>query len=684
MKHYSKTRSFLLLTLILLSSLGISNYFGLIHKPKILNEACSDVENEKLPSLKEEEKTKLKLSDSISEQTGGYSELSTAKFDIFENASSIVEKRDYNVDPNTIYNVSTPEIWNIESKKFEVNTYQKDQVLIDNGMEAHNWNNHKLETDEGEFKFSFRDVDGDEYGRIEVKNDDANKLGFSDGAYGFYDQDRIGLNQGNLEIEEGRLIQQKDETIFSYDFITDPSFNKNSGCPYGGTFNDQVDNVDLYWGPVDGSLNIDIIPSISISGGNPSASWWYYLNIPYEADYAQLSLSWTIDDTSTFEEDDEYQVRARINNKYIDGNTWIYKDDDLPMNGSTSALMVYDDSNYLAHAEITRTYDITNLIDGLIGTNKFDFGIWAKTPDKNNPLDPSDIIYAKFNSIEIIFNTTDKFEVANIEFDYKFIDDALVYGQYRSELDLFDPYEIINHASIILKIINTSYDPNEEGEFVRLIPFNDVLIKGSSDADGKDFPYIHFNYTLSQKYKDILRSQNLYFFIGIEFDYNYQKEIKYFLCLDNVKMRMNYGHPDPDYSELAIMVDNNNWINITNDLFDVDTSGWIGGENHIFQFKTYNSSFSQNLFLNFISCFNVNLMSNSSNGAVASYEIQQANNYNGLWNIAFNNTVSYSKLLETNITCCFKLTDYSISFLNLPAFDLKGSNSSNWEIFNII
>ncbi|MBY9010107.1 MAG: hypothetical protein KGD74_09610 [Candidatus Lokiarchaeota archaeon] len=684
MKLYSKQRSVFLFIIILLSFLEINDYFILNHEPKFLDETGSDVESEEISPFIEEEITQLKLSDTISEQSGGYSEPYAAQFDVFENASSIIKERDYSVDPIKFYNVSTPEIWNIDSKKFEVSTYQKDQVLIDTDMELHAWNHHELETDEGQFGFSFKNVDGDEYGRIEVKNDDVNKLGFSDGAYGYYDQDRLGLNQENLEIEEGRLIQNKEETTFRYEFTLDPNFNKNSGCPYGGTLNDQVDYVDLNWDQVDGSLNIDIVPSISISGGNPSASWWHYIDIPYEVDYAQLSLSWTIDDDSTFEEDDEYQVRARINNKYIDGTNWIDKDDDLPMNGSNSALMVYNDSNYLAHGEITRTYDITNLLDGLIGINKFDFGIWAKSPDKNDPFDSSDKFYAEFNSIEFIFNTTDKYEVANIEFDYKFIDKALVYGQYRSELDLLEPNDIINHASIFLKIVNTSYDPNEAGEYIRLIPFNDVQINGSSNGDGVDIPYIHFNYSLSQKYKEILRSQNLYFFIGIEFEYEYHKEFKYFLWLDNVKMEVNYGHPNPDYSDLAIRVDGNNWINITNDLFDVDTSSWIGGENHTFQFKTYNSTFSQNLFLNFISYLNVNLSSNSPFGAVASYEIPQANSINGIWNIAFNNTVSYSKLLETNNTSCFNLTHYSINYLNLPAFDLKGSNSSNWEVFNIV
>jgi hypothetical protein len=80
----------------------------------------------------------------------------------------------------------------------------------------------------------------------------------------------------------------------------------------------------------------------------------------------------------------------------------------------------------------------------------------------------------------------------------------------------------------------------------------------------------------------------------------------------------------------------------------------------------------------------MNFKSNSSNEAKATYSIYGANSSTGVWNITYDNTFSYSKLLEANFTSHFNLSEYSINYLDMPAFDDKGSNSTNWEIFGAI
>ena len=45
---------------------------------------------------------------------------------------------------------------------------------------------------------------------------------------------------------------------------------------------------------------------------------------------------------------------------------------------------------------------------------------------------------------------------------------------------------------------------------------------------------------------------------------------------------------------------------------------------------------------------------------------------------------SFFKLIEAHFTNLFNLSRYSISYIDLPAFDSKGSNSENWDIFSAL
>ncbi|MHA1213209.1 MAG: hypothetical protein ACTSSH_12205, partial [Candidatus Heimdallarchaeota archaeon] len=80
----------------------------------------------------------------------------------------------------------------------------------------------------------------------------------------------------------------------------------------------------------------------------------------------------------------------------------------------------------------------------------------------------------------------------------------------------------------------------------------------------------------------------------------------------------------------------------------------------------------------------VTYTSNSSNLAQASYAIDGGNADKGVWNITYDNTYSYFKLIEAHSTNLFNLSRYSISYIDLPAFDSKGSNSEDWDVFNAL
>ena len=129
-----------------------------------------------------------------------------------------------------------------------------------------------------------------------------------------------------MDIQRGKMYQQKDETLEDYNnFQTNPGFYKDTDAPYGGVYEPLYDFIDLLYDESQTSLKVIIDPSVSILGGNPSAAWWYFVNIPYAVDYAQITITWNIGPASTFEAEDEYEIRARINDKYINGVDYISK-----------------------------------------------------------------------------------------------------------------------------------------------------------------------------------------------------------------------------------------------------------------------------------------------------------------------------------------------------------------------
>jgi len=227
---------------------------------------------------------------------------------------------------------------------------------------------------------------------------------FESGDYAFWTREFDDLNLGNLDVQRGRIYQQKDETLENYNnFQTNPGFLKNTNAPYGGVYDPLYDFIDLFYDESQTSLKIIIDPHVSSLGGNPSAAWWYFGIIPYAVDYAQITISWNIESASTFEAEDEYEIRARINNKYINGVDYISKSGDVPFNGSKDALMVYNNTHiagHISHSTISRTYNITDLVDGLVGINKFDFGAWARNPSQGGD---HDAIVVNFDPVIKLF-----------------------------------------------------------------------------------------------------------------------------------------------------------------------------------------------------------------------------------------------------------------------------------------
>ncbi|MHA1273557.1 MAG: Ig-like domain-containing protein [Promethearchaeota archaeon] len=615
----------------------------------------------------------------------GYSTNYTTSFDILENVQGILNKRDFKAEPSNYFNLSIPNNWTAEELKLYLESFHKNQTIKDSVFEqpadkpgeTTPWFTSVRTSYQGKITPTWQpDIYSPQYTRTDFysinPNDNQIFYGKDDGFS--WIQELKNLNPDNLEIAHGRIYQKRNETVYYNNFATKPDYNYDDNNPYGG-YEGTGDVINLNYNPA-GYLQIEITPGLSQFGGNPSANWWSYIDIPYEVDYAEITLSWEISSLSTFEEDDDYRVIARINNKYIDGEKDFIRGDIVPIKGSDNALLVYNDSSFLRHGVITRTYNITDLIDRLTGVNKFDFGVWAKNPTVGD----TDIIVANFHSIEIRYNISTKYEVASLEFDYKMIYERDSFNPGDPE-NLDDPNLIINNASVFLILQNYSLIKK-----IRVLPFNKMVFLKSSDTSIGAGDSIHVQYSLSQEYQKILKSNNLLFSLGIYFETNYHEELNLQFILDNVTFTINYKHPSVNYSELETNIDGKGFNDVNQNPLIGNVSDWghTQNETHHFQFRTNNNTFIDILYLNIKSVFKLNYSVQKMNGAFAKYKIDAANSEYGIWNITYNNTIEYSKLLLANNTPFFNLSDYSISFLNMPAFDNNGSNSNNWEIYSAI
>ena len=612
------------------------------------------------------------LSD-VPDGVGGYSVLDASSFTTIQNASSSIMNQDYFANETNYFNISTPTVWNTTSQQFNIESYTKEQIVSDpffmeefvNGTDF--WQEEMLSTGKGYITQYplFNNI----YGRTRIWNNKQEEdPAFNKDDHAYWTHEFDNLNPDNLEIQKGRIYQEEDEHIENYNnFQTNPGFFKDTDVPYGGTYVPLWDNLDLFYDESQTSLKIIIDPSHSSLGGNPSAAWWYYGVIPYAADYAQITISWNIEEASTFEAKDEYEIRARINNKYINGVDYISKSGDVPFNGSKEALMVYNNKDvdgHISHSTITRTYDITDLVDGLVGVNKFDFGAWAKNPSQGGD---RDTIIVNFESIEIMFNTSTKYEIARLNYRYKLIDNNIL-G--------INPFKFKNDLSFALYLEDLD---SSNSERIRVLPFSHAVI---SSKLFDDTPWIYMSLSISQDYEDIIKSNKLDFKIGMYFEGDFNELIDYDHYIDNVFFTINYKQVVEDVN-LQIKIDSS-WENITSTTYTVDTSSWISGNNHTFQFTTFNSSYRNKLFLNLKSSLDVTYTSNSTDLAQASYSIEGGNSELGVWNVTYDNTYSFLKLLEAHFTYLFNLSSYSLSFINLPAFDSKGSNSENWKVFSAL
>jgi len=607
--------------------------------------------------------------------SGGMTTNTVKKFNTVENTTSLLYNRDFQAINTHRFNVTTPNNWTLDDQKVSLTPYTKIQKVMDPTFSqpyGKEWESVIQARGTGAITQTFLpNATNPQNVQTSIKalNYSSDNPAFKSGDYGYYHQKSPILNPSNFLVQQGRLFQPQSQNE-TYWGNPNPHFYTDLNAPYGGV-NRPNDEISLIYDNSTHSLVVNMLPGTTVLGGNPSAAWWYSITIPYAVDYAFFRIAWSIDSSSSFNASNLYQVRARINDAYIDGRSashggmLTYQNDSFTsaqLPADKTALAVYNGTIF-HHGYIMRTYNITKLVNGLVGANKFDFGVWCKSPTHNGVPNP---ILARFNLANIGYNTSNKYEVARLDFDYT------AYNLTSTGTGGPVPYAQLfaNKASIGIYVKSALLG----GYFIRILPFNS-MVTGSIISVQR-----HVSFSLPQQYIPLLEQNNLNFSFGVLFEKDWYAPVNLQITFDNVYFTINYALPSvTSPAQIQMQVDSNPFMNLTSTTILLNTINWSKGQDHYFRFQTTNSTYNSSLYLNIISQYDGHIF--GTNTAYARYTILTANSARGTWLVAYNNTWTYNLLLLKNVTGKFNISSYSISYLNMPAFDKHGSLSKNWQFY---
>jgi len=194
--------------------------------------------NNKINDEKFTNKSLDPLLNQLTDDAGGYFSSNTANFKTLENASSIINKRDYLANGSGYFNITTPQNWNISSMQFSIDPYSKKQIIEDPYFDSEYlsgykyWNTEKL--DSGNGYFTQYDLRFHPYGRTNIYNYKKRETpAFYQGDYAFWKHEFYNLNFNNSDIKKGKIIQEKDEEYMDFNnFDIDPNFFQDLDLVY--------------------------------------------------------------------------------------------------------------------------------------------------------------------------------------------------------------------------------------------------------------------------------------------------------------------------------------------------------------------------------------------------------------------------------------------------------------------
>ncbi|MHA1822017.1 MAG: hypothetical protein ACTSU2_17280 [Promethearchaeota archaeon] len=488
-------------------------------------------------------------------------------------------------------------------------------------------------------------------------------LGVVPGLYGYYNNNFTGINPNSYSVERGELYKgpEEEHPIWT-DFLTDPNYRVVVD-PYGDSKKDsQV--YGTYSASDDALVNYIDVSSSLFGKGDPSVAFMTPFYVPFEADSILITLGWAVENLG-YSYFDGFQVKARIDDHYIDGRIGAYGEDYSDI-GSATSLEVDDQAGEASsHGVISRTYNITNLLGSYghrAGWHVLDFGAYMEEPKTGD----SDVkVYWDYIGINATHQRWNK--AATVDFDFLLED--LVQTNYS----------VYQNMSMVLYLgtnehvqYNMRYYIGETGSFSH-----------SSDFDDD---HIHMHIVLPQQYAGVLEGNNLNFYVGLEANdilyLNGYTQIDGFhqrFYLDTVQLHINYRIGSAESTNLQYKIDGEfDWKDASTINLDIIKRA---SPSFDVQFRIQTSS----LYDRYIRYHaGVRTFKFSVNKAFASVYFDNYGSSNSTWNVTYNNTQSFNEFDRPLQYVHNRFYYYEFTIENLPALDGSGANSSDWDFYDII
>ncbi|RLI63793.1 MAG: hypothetical protein DRO88_09000 [Promethearchaeia archaeon] len=592
-------------------------------------------------------------------------QLNVSQFDVREDIESITPKSELSID-NENLTIQIPSDWNLLSHELNISAlYKPWQMLLDQNVTLSD-----VTVPRSPWYFASSNhpdlINWGLYG--DYQNQMLNIIGTSAGGIGTTIPDSaladwyqwLQKPDPNLTIYEREKLSSGQVQYPLYnEFTSEPdwgntqvnnesgnAWQKNLDNPFGGKSG--TTTKDLFYDDVDDQLGAYIhAGSSNFTLGNPSIGYQVNFSDPTAPDFIPkqfiLSFAWSIVD-SDYEASDNLSVIVKVDGQYIDGRFDI--DGNFYPNATQwSVENSINNSEYLEHDMIVRSYDITNLIDTTKVNHTVEFGIWFEGINETN-----DEVEVYFGGIAVAAVEEDQYKIGDFDFDLSIDFPAIKDVRYWYLFSYFS--DGIDDIFVPIGLLTDIFGLTTQGT-----------------------TRIHLNLTTRLKY--FLDSDTSLMALGIinVGGSRPAPSSDFYVSFDNLSLSPFYM--TQNFSKAGFQIYNGtDWEEINSNLLNPINP--IINQNLTLQFRTTNSSY-KNSILAFES--SLRITRTRINDSYASYYIDdvQADMIPIInWNVTFNNTNTFEQYAN-NDYYNFDPVEYNFTIIDLPAWDNLGNASEDWN-----
>ncbi|WP_457558035.1 hypothetical protein [Candidatus Harpocratesius sp.] len=597
-------------------------------------------------------------------------QLNVSQFDVREDIRSITPQSRIDVD-NENLTIQIPTGWNINSHDFNISALYKPWQMISDQNVTLNYTSNPVSP----WNFiSFNPPDLLKWGLTGNFDDEMlNIIGTNGGGIGntipdsalaewyqwmekpdpnltIYETDKISSGQVQYPLYNEFTV----EPDWGNTQVTNETGNdwqKKLENPFGGesgtatrqlSYDDVGDQLEAYIHA--GSSNFTL--------GNPSIGWQVNFTDPTAPDFIPkqflLSIAWSIENLA-YDASDNLSVIVKVDGQYVDGR--FDKDNNYYPNATSTTIETsVNNSEYLDHDMITRTFDITNLIDTTKVNHTVEFGIWFEGINET-----TDEVQVNFGGIAVAAIEEDQYKIGDLEF--------------KCSID-FPAVRDVRYWYLFSYISD-----GVDGIFIPLGLLTDIFgvtIKGSK--------ILNFNLTTRLRY--FLNNDSYLVSLGIinVGGARTAPTTDFTVSFDDISLSPFYK--TDNFSKAGFQIFNGTgWQNITRQLIHPLIP--YHNNNLTLQFRTTNSTYA-NSTLDFTSVISISrVRSNDSEATYYVKDVQPNSNPTIYWNVTFNNTNTFEQYINNNFHN-FVAIQYNFTIIDIPAWDNKGNNSEDWYWYSAI